>query len=117
MVDKKFFAKESEWYSTLAHELIHSTAKVLGRKKDGQVNPFGSPEYAFEEVVAETGAGLLMQHFGIDYFLQENNIAYIKGWLESCQKQPELLVKATSLAQKAADYLLKFIEEKQLEEN
>ena len=50
------FASCEEYYSTLFHELAHSTghSKRLDRNLDTEPQPFGSPDYGKEELVAET---------------------------------------------------------------
>ena len=35
----------------------------------------------------------------------ENNEAYLQSWLENIKDEPDVLVKAVNMAQKAADYL------------
>lgn len=54
------FASAEDYHSTLFHELVHSTAHStrLDRGIDTNPQPFGSSEYAKEELVAEIGGGL-----------------------------------------------------------
>lgn len=103
--ETRYFEHYNRMLSTLAHEAIHSTAKALKRKLDGQK---GSSEYAFEELVAEFGASLLLANFGVeDETSTENNVAYINSWMKALKETPaRQLVSAMQLAQKAADYIL-----------
>lgn len=103
--ETRYFEHYNRLLSTLAHEAIHSTAKALKRKQDGQK---GSKEYAYEELIAEFGASLLMAHFGVaDEVSTQNNIAYINSWMKALKETPaRQLVSAMQLAQKAADYIL-----------
>lgn len=106
------FNTASEFYSTLAHESIHSTGAKhrLDRKfklDNEQMN------YAIEELVADIGAGLLVGKFGYAYQFSDNNIAYLKSWFRSLKNEPKLLIKACSHAQKAVDYLDKVTEFKE----
>ena len=109
MPPKKFFKKEAEYYSTLFHELVHSTGyhTRIGRDMSGK---FGSKPYAYEELIAELGASFLCGDAGILYHTLDNTAAYIKGWqkrligiLESDNK---FIFKASADAQKAADFIL-----------
>lgn len=72
------FDSREEFYSTLFHEVGHSTAKRLGRKEG---NGFGSSKYAREELVAEICAALCLGRLGIDtQSTVMNSAAYIKHW-------------------------------------
>ena len=56
-----------EFYSTLFHEMIHSTGHRdrLGRLDCGtKIAGFGSEEYSKEELIAEIGSAFLMNHIG-----------------------------------------------------
>jgi antirestriction protein ArdC len=54
------FASTEEYYSTLFHELSHSTghASRLGREEIGNIASFGSESYSKEELIAEMGAAI-----------------------------------------------------------
>lgn len=56
--DKMQFKNPVERYSVWVHELTHSTKHLLGRKA---ANRKGSPDYAFEELCAETTAFLMVK--------------------------------------------------------
>lgn len=55
------FASTNEHYSTLFHELAHSTghSSRLDRGLDTDTQPFGTPDYSREELVAEMAAAFL----------------------------------------------------------
>lgn len=100
--------KAEEYYSTLFHELIHSTGHVsrLGRFKDeGRVH-FGSDKYSKEELIAELGAAFLCGNTGIEQTTIENSAAYIQSWLKALKNDKRMIVFAAAAAQKAADYIL-----------
>jgi antirestriction protein ArdC len=107
--ERSLFPNDSDYYLSLAHELIHSTAKFTGRKEGKQTNVFGSVEYSREEVVAEIGASLLCKEFGLQYTFKPNNIVYIKGWLSSAMENGNLFIQLCSKAEKAVKYLKRFI--------
>jgi antirestriction protein ArdC len=101
------FDSSGEYYSTLFHELSHSTGHEsrLNRQTLTEVVPFGSETYSKEELVAEFGAAFLCAHSGIENTVN-NSSAYIKGWLKKLQSDPKLAVLAASQGQRGADYIL-----------
>jgi antirestriction protein ArdC len=101
------FDSTGEYYSTLFHELSHSTGHQsrLNRQTLTEVVPFGSETYSKEELVAEFGAAFLCGHAGIETTL-DNSAAYIKGWLKTLRSDPKLAIIAASQGQKAADHIL-----------
>ncbi|MBA3647327.1 MAG: hypothetical protein H0W62_02075 [Chitinophagales bacterium] len=46
----------------------------------------------------------------------ENNVAYIKGWLDTLEKDRRFIILATSQAQKATDFILNLKKEEKPEE-
>jgi antirestriction protein ArdC len=82
------FASTEEYYSTLFHELAHSTGHStrLGRKLDTDLQPFGSPEYGREELLAECAAAFLCSHAGIAPAVIHNQTAYVQGWLKQLRE-------------------------------
>lgn len=105
------FDPKEEYYTTLFHEMIHSTLnenrlnrmeKYKGKQQDAQ--------YAFEELIAELGASYLCGVAGILNVVYMNSAAYLKGWHEKLQKLAEsnsdFFIYATKEAQKAVDYIL-----------
>lgn len=99
--DKAQFKSIEEYYSTVFHELTHSTAKELDRELGGK---FGSEKYSFEELIAELGSAFIMQSLGFDTTKTEkNSIAYLKGWLKKLKEDVGFIVKASNQAQKASD--------------
>lgn len=107
MPNKDMFDEVSEYYSTLFHELGHSTGheKRLNRKSLTETELFGSETYSEEELIAEYLSAFLCAEAGIDNTI-ENSAAYIKGWMKCFKDNPEMIVHAASKAQKAADYIL-----------
>jgi antirestriction protein ArdC len=101
------FDSAGEYYSTLFHELTHSTGHQsrLNRQTLTEVVPFGSETYSKEELVAEFGSAFLCAHAGIETTL-DNSAAYIKGWLKALRNDPKLAIIAASQGQKAADHII-----------
>ena len=108
------FTSAEEYALTLAHELTHSTGHEsrLNRFADEKDAPaiFGSPVYAKEELVADIGANMLLNHYGIETPL-ENSASYIAGWLKALNNDTSLILSASTKAQKAVDYMAKVREE------
>jgi antirestriction protein ArdC len=92
------------YYSTFLHECTHAT----GHKSrcDRQLGGFfGDPEYAFEELVAELGAAMACASLGITDAVREDHCRYIRSWLKAIKDNPRAIFKASSLAQKAVDWM------------
>lgn len=104
-----------EYIPTACHETVHwSGAKSrLNRDLSGR---FGSESYAFEELVADIGAGFVSQEFGHKYMFSQNNLKYIEGWIKILKDKPRTIITACSMAQKAADYLLALASHDEAEE-
>jgi antirestriction protein ArdC len=101
------FASSEEYYSTLFHELAHSTghSRRLNRGIDTKPAVFGSSEYAREELIAEMTAAFLCGHAGITPATIENAAAYIGGWIKTLKGDKRLAVVAAGAAQRAADWI------------
>lgn len=108
MPKKDIFRSSEEYYSTLFHELTHSTGHEtrLNRKPSDIATHFGNKEYSKEELVAEMGAAFLCGHCQIENKTIDNSAAYIKGWLKKLKNDTKLIVQAAGLAQKASDFIL-----------
>lgn len=102
------FSSAPEYYSTVFHELAHSTghASRLNRKGITDSAGFASHEYSIEELIAEFASAMLMQHAGIESPAFDNSVAYIKGWSKAIRQDKTLIAKAASAAQKAVDLIL-----------
>jgi antirestriction protein ArdC len=101
------FDSQAEYYSTLFHELIHSTghAKRLGREGIDKIQPFGSEDYSKEELVAEMGSAMLCGAAGIEQATLSNSAAYLRSWINRLKADSRLVVSAARAAQEAADYI------------
>lgn len=116
MPETRYFTDEEAYYSTLFHELTHSTGHQsrLARKSLLENKGIDAHEhearktYAEEELVAEMGAAFLNAHAGIIEPQLENSTAYLQGWLAAL-KSPDAkgwIIRAAAQAQKAANYIL-----------
>jgi antirestriction protein ArdC len=104
------FNTEGEYYSTLLHELIHSTGAAGRLNREGITKldkVKGDTTYSFEELIAEIGASYLLAMFDINTERTDNNnAAYLKGWLKTFKEDKTFLFKAAKEAQKAVNYIL-----------
>ena len=93
-----------EYYSTALHELVHwsGSEKRLDRLTK---SPYGSPEYAFEELVAELGAAYLCADLGVANEPREDHASYIAGWIKKMNEDNRAIFRAASHAEKAAGFL------------
>ncbi len=102
------FETPEHYYSTLFHELVHSTGHDSRLKRAGttESHRFGSGSYSREELVAEMGAAFLCGHAGTVDATIDDSASYIDGWLKRLKDDKRLVVHAAANAQKAADFIL-----------
>ncbi|WP_242985957.1 ArdC family protein [Oceanobacillus zhaokaii] len=114
------FHSAEEYYSTLFHELVHSTGHDSRLNREGiiQISSFfGTDSYSKEELIAEMGSCMLSAMAGIDNSTIDNSAAYINGWLSKLKGDKRFIFSAASQAQKAVDYMTGIaFEEEQREE-
>ena len=99
------FITAEAYYATLFHELIHSTGSK-DRLDRVQWSGFGSDSYSKEELVAELGAAMLCAECGIENDIKQS-ATYIAGWMRKFQEDENLIIRASSAADKAMAYILK----------
>jgi antirestriction protein ArdC len=94
------------YYSTLFHELTHSTGHEsrTGRIKKNSEKFGVRNEYAFEELVAELGSVLFGQQFNIEKTIRGNHIQYLNSWIKALRHDYTLIGDALAQSQKAVDY-------------
>ena len=101
------YRKREEYYSTLFHELTHSTGHPSRLNRISDVAAFGSHEYSREELCAELGAAFLVNRCGLETESSfSNSAAYIQGWLSALKNDKRLIVSAAGAAEKAVGLIL-----------
>lgn len=107
MPKKRSFENDTSYYSTLFHELVHSTGHEsrLNRDTLTQMSEFGGEVYSQEELVAEIGTCYLQSFAGITSEFQQS-AAYIQGWLGKLKNDKRFIFQAARAAQKAVNYIL-----------
>ncbi len=101
-----YFFSDYAYNSTALHELAHATG-ASHRLNRQFGNLFGSPEYAYEELIAEITSCFLSAELDLeqgDYHI-ENHKAYVQNWISAIREKPETLAKAIAEAEKAACYM------------
>jgi len=116
MPEQGYFESEEAYYSTLFHELAHSTGHEsrLCRKsliENMGINADGDTArkiYAEEELVAEMAASFLGAHAGITDSELANSASYLQSWIVALKSKDAKgwIIRAASQAQKAANYIL-----------
>jgi HK97 family phage prohead protease len=100
------FKSPLDFYATQAHELMHWTGHT-SRLNRPNMNYFGSPEYAYEELVAEIASAFFMAAHGLSAEPQPQHAMYLASWLKRLKSDPDALQKAVSDAQKAVNFAIK----------
>lgn len=102
---KSQFYTGEVFYSTLLHEMAHSTGieSRLGRELK---NHFGDPKYAKEELIAELTSAVTSHALGIVAGIQEDNAQYLKNWLEAIEEEPNFLFSVLTDVGKASTMIL-----------
>lgn len=106
---KEQYQNIEEFYSTLFHEMTHSTGhKVrLDREDVKDCVYFGSENYSKEELCAELGSAFLINKLGIASSKSfTNSTAYIQSWLRVLKNDKKFIISASSRAEKAVKYIL-----------
>lgn len=103
------YDKPAEFYSTLFHELVHSTGHKsrLNRFTGSAVLAgFGSEDYSKEELVAEIGSAAILNRLGIETESSfANSAAYVASWLKALKNDRRLIVSAAGKADKAVELI------------
>ena len=104
---RKQFVSTAEYYSTVFHELTHSTGHPSRLNRLNRAAFFGTEEYIKEELVAEIGAAVLVNHCGLESSSSfRNNTAYIQNWLSVLRGDKRFIISAAGKAEKAVNLIL-----------
>ena len=117
--NRRQYQERGEYYSTLFHELVHSTGHKSRLDRKFNSGRKGDQDYAREELVAEIGAFFLCAYCGINTeSTVKNSVAYLQSWRRHLENDKKLIVVAASRAQKAVEFILnKKLEDETNEEN
>lgn len=107
---KEQFDTAGDYYGVALHELGHWTGHESRLDRD-ILNPFGSQEYAKEELRAEIASMILGQELNIGRNL-DHNVAYIQNWISVLENDPLELFRAATDAEKIFDLVLSYQNER-----
>lgn len=105
------FADAISYYQVGLHELAHWSGHPGRMNREGG-NPFGSPEYAREELRAEIASLLMGEETGIGHEPGRNSAAYVASWVKDLQEQPLEIFRAAAEAEKIRAYITERAEER-----
>lgn len=102
----EYFESDYAYNATALHELGHSTGHE-SRLNRNIKNAFGSPEYAFEELIAEMSSCFMSFNLNLTPSQShiDNHKAYVQNWIKEIKEKPEKLMSAIKEAQNAASYM------------
>lgn len=106
---KEQYQDIEEFYSTLFHEMIHSTGHKnrLNRPDMQGIVRYGSEKYSKEELTAELGSAMIINILRIETEKSfKNSSGYIQDWLQVLKNDNKFIVSASSKAEKAVKYIL-----------
>ncbi len=100
------FLSDYAYASTALHELAHSTGAPHRLNRD-MGGTFGTPEYAYEELVAEISSCFMSVNLNAEQDERhvENHKAYVQSWIQVIRDDPEALARAIRQAEQTASYM------------
>ena len=106
MPDASSFNTLDDYWTTLFHEAVHWTGHSSRLKREMKVLSQDREAYALEELVAEIGASFLDAHFGItSTTLEKDHGAYLRHWLQHMPDKRRAIYRASTMANKAFQFL------------
>jgi antirestriction protein ArdC len=105
--NRSSFRSMDHYASTRCHEAVHWSghasrlARTFGKR-------FGDKAYAFEELVAEIGAGLCCADLGLPNVLHDSHASYVGHWLGILRGDKTAIIHAAAKAEQAFAYLKSF---------
>jgi putative DNA primase/helicase len=97
------FENPDRYYAVLLHELGHWTGHSSRLNRDLD-NPFGSEQYAREELRVEIASMIICEELGIPHQPQQH-LAYINSWIKILEKDSRELVRAARDAEMISNYI------------
>jgi len=112
--EKGQFRSPDGYYATALHELGHWTGHERRLKRQLLGNPFGSAEYAREELRAEIASYMLGMELGIGHDPGQHH-AYIESWIKILEDDPLEIIRAARDADQIRGYIVLMEKEKTTE--
>ena len=104
MPDRTQFKRADQYYATALHELGHWTGHSSRLNRDLS-HPFGSQEYAKEELKAEIFSMIAGDELGIGHDPGQH-AAYVASWIKILKDDPLEIFRAAAAAEKIHGYTL-----------
>lgn len=101
------FGSADKYYATKFHELGHWTGSDTRLNRDVGNNPFGSEEYAKEELRAEIASMIIGDELGLGHD-PDQHAAYVKSWIKVLENDPMEIFRAAADAEKIQKFVLGF---------
>ncbi|MGE0148007.1 MAG: ArdC family protein [Parvibaculaceae bacterium] len=99
------FTTPDAYYSTLLHEVVHSTKHPSRLNRDCSRKHWGDEGYAREELVAELGSAFLCADFEIGLSERDDHASYIASWIAVLVNDKRAIFHAAAQAERAAAWL------------
>jgi len=96
------FHSTNSYYSTALHELIHWT---MHKSRCNREIGMEKTDYAFEELIAESGSAMLCMLLGITTEPRPDHAKYLNSWIKRIKDNPKVIFDAFKHAQTAVNYL------------
>lgn len=100
------FKSGEDYYSTLAHEIVHWTGHPSRLHRDMKSHQNSREDYAKEELIAELGASFLCATLNITNEVRQDHASYIQSWLRALKNDKKFIFQAARQASRAVDYLI-----------
>jgi antirestriction protein ArdC len=101
------FSSIEEYYSTIFHELAHSTGHKSRLNRLSENTSFGRATQSREELIAEISSCFTMNLAGIEIpETFENSVAYIQAWIKHLRNDKTAIVSASGKAQSSTNLIL-----------
>lgn len=98
------FPTADNYYSTVLHELGHWTGHESRLARD-ILHPFGSEQYAKEELRAEISSLLLGDELGIGHDPSQH-VAYVGSWIKALRDDPMEIFRAAADAERIQAFII-----------
>lgn len=113
MPHQEQFESDSEYFSVLLHEVGHWTGHESRLNRD-IAHPYGSEDYAKEELRAEIFSFMASCEYDIDHNA-ENHASYVNGWIKVLEDDPREVFRAARDAENILSFVSKFDLDREVE--
>lgn len=101
---RRQFHSVVDYYATALHELAHWTGHTTRLNRD-LLHPFGSQDYAYEELCAEIASMMLGDELALGHDPGQH-AAYVGSWIKVIRDDAMAIFRASNAAEKIRSYVL-----------